>query len=264
MTTIRNERPPGFRKATGFTLIELLVVIAIIAILAAMLLPALSRAKDKAKRIQCTSNQRQFEIALIGYGGDNKEKLPQLNNAAESWAWDIPRTAADVLVSSGTTRSMMYDPELPSPIPTVPVENFWEGNGVGGVRVTGYALTLPNNASILATNWNYSFIPKEIERIPKTPVNHSPPKTVERVLIACATLSENKQSDPAPIVRNGYNYRAITTGVYKPHRTSHLKGNMPAGGNVGMLDGHVEWRKFEKMEPRVALTVPATTPTFWW
>jgi prepilin-type N-terminal cleavage/methylation domain-containing protein len=75
------KRGPGCRSAStgngqGFTLIELLVVIAIIAILAALLLPALSAAKDRAKGIKCISNMKQLQLAAILYGSNNEDKMP--------------------------------------------------------------------------------------------------------------------------------------------------------------------------------------------
>jgi len=84
-STRRHQRPPD-----AFTLIELLVVIAIIAILAAMLLPTLAKAKEKALRIGCVNNFRQLGLAMTMYTSDNNDKMPWMqwhNSYGPSWIY---------------------------------------------------------------------------------------------------------------------------------------------------------------------------------
>ena len=77
MKTAKNSRLSNQRKTRKFTLIELLVVIAIIAILAAMLLPALSQAREKARMISCVNNEKQMMLSFHMYADDNGERTPR-------------------------------------------------------------------------------------------------------------------------------------------------------------------------------------------
>jgi prepilin-type N-terminal cleavage/methylation domain-containing protein len=259
----------------GFTLIELLVVIAIIAILAAMLLPALARAKDRAIRIQCASNLHQIGIALFNYTGEsNNGKLPVYEaDNGPSWPWDVPWEVGDqLLLSVGGSKKVFYDPG--TAVRFSDLENFsgptncWDFGKKYGTpfHIIGYAFAFSGAYSDLKpAAQNKTMQP---EKTPN-PINSLfPPVYInvsERELFMDSTLSSPANGIYA--LRYTYNYKDVKGDPSLPASISpHLKGDFPAGGNVGFKDGHVVWRRFDDMNQwsYQANTKYPAPPSFWW
>lgn len=219
----------GWRRWTAFTLIELLVVIAIIAILAAMLLPALSSAKEKARRTGCINALRQLGLALQMYGGDNNDKLPQGNrdDGFTHTIWISTNTFNAIKQYSAT--NMVNCPSLEGSFQYFQAPYGW---------VIGYSYNGGHKKP--ATGWSGEPRPQWV----------SPLKLTDNPsLCLAADLNAWAPTDKwviAPHCRGGAAKQAGRPFISVPVATTS-KAAGAQGGNSLLLDGSASWKNINRM-----------------
>ena len=181
------------------------------------------------------------------------------------WAWDMRQGVGDKMEENGTKFKTWYCPALNPPFDERAWQILWDwainpsaaNPQEEGFRVLGYAQTFPHTKDLISDYWN-----EDLTHTPSIQIAYGiyqQDTLSDRVLLADVVISDYGQNDFAK--RDTYNYTSVQGGFPVPHRTAHLNGKMPAGGNIGYLDGHAAWRKWTyPMKPHTS-TGP---PCFWW
>lgn len=231
----------SFPAHGAFTLIELLVVIAIIAILAAMLLPALASARERAKRTACLNNQRQFLIAVHLYAGDHELKLPAGgtdNNNPDDTHTPIfsTRSISNMLSYVGEIKAL----DCPSLAVWMAKRDGWRVHDDYGLAVGYHYLGgHPKTPWALVEGANEAWIsPQKSDEKPMLPL-----------LADLNVYAHSFQRILAPHTSRG---PAVMEEAYfeaNDDAYHQTPGDIGAkGGNVGLLDGSASWRDYKRMK----------------
>ena len=234
-TCASSDRPSGPRYP-AFTLIELLVVIAIIAILAALLLPVLSGAKEKAKRAACKNSVRQFVLALHMYGNDSRQKLA--SGASDMGPDDdhLPVLSSNIfttLKAYGANDQLLSCPNF--------TDYFRKRNYQPEERQYGVIIGYNYHGGHANTPW---------PPITGTATWLSPQTlTDDPRLVLVSELNDWSPGYGQTFVPHGKNGAIMQPGEYgNPGANGASSADLgSAGGNIGLLDGSVAWKKSSQM-----------------